>query len=310
MKKMFQMPLLLAFIALCAACGKKDTPAPPPSIPQMVQASENFAIKIEVKWSPSANAEGYYVYRSDYNADTTKLEFKPVGTVKDSTSYVDIGVISASSYYYKVEAFRGADKSGQSEKALGKTKVITADEAYTLLAELTGGIRYDATRASEVPGIIIKVINENATTGTDLVFLIDNTGSMSDDIYEVRRALNDIISKLPARTMLGAATYNDANEVPSTWYTWENLTATYSNISTYINNIRVYGGGDYAESVYDGLYQTLDKMSWSSTRKRMIIIIGDAPPLEGKLTTYSLKDVADKCKALGVAANLYPILIK
>lgn len=305
MKKSIHFALVLAI--LFAVSCKKETPAP--SIPQAVQASTNFALKVEVKWDASKNAQGYNIYRADYNADTTLLSFTQVGTVKDSTSYIDIGVVSASSYYYKVEAFND-DKKAMSSLALGKTKVITADEAYTLLAELTGGIRYDAARASDVPDIIIKVINENAAAGTDLVFLIDNTGSMGDDIYEVRTALNDIITKLPASTMLGAATYNDANEVPSTWYTWENLSATYSNIGTFINNIRVYGGGDYAESVYDGLYQTLDKMSWSSTRKRMIIIIGDAPPLEGRLTTYSLKDVADKCKALKVAANLYPILIK
>lgn len=308
MKKVLQIPLLLVVATLLTVSCKKEDPAP--SAPQSVRASDNFALKIEVKWEVSTNTEGYYVYRADYNADTTLLNYALVATVKDSTTYIDLDVISESAYYYKIVAFRGDNESDKSDKALGRTIQITANEAYNLLAELTGGIRYDATRASEVPDIIIKIITENASTGTDLVFLIDNTGSMGDDIYEVKQALNNIISRLPSGTMLGAASYNDANEIPTTWYNWENLTSEYSKISTFINAISAFGGGDLAESVYDGLYQTLDKMSWSSTRKRMIIIIGDAPPLEGSLTTYSLKEVADKCKNLGVVANLYPILIK
>lgn len=307
MRKYINLPIWMLLLMTSIIACKKE--APPPGIPQSVKASTNFALKVEVTWTAASNSKSYNIYRADYGSDTTALAFTQIGT-SENTSFTDLDVMSDTRYYYKVEASNGSVTGGKSALALGQTKRITADEAYDLLAELTGGIRYDASRASEVPDIIIKVISENATVGTDLVFLIDNTGSMGDDIYEVKKALNNIITKLPASTMLGAATYNDANEVPTMWFQWQNLTSEYSIVSEFINDISVYGGGDLAESVYDGLYETIVNMSWSSTRKRMIIIIGDAPPLEGRLTKYSIKEVAQKCNEMGVAANLYPILIK
>ncbi len=299
--------LAILTLAILSTGCKKD-PAPL-TIPNSLKASDTLALMINLKWDAVNEATEYNIYRADYKADTTSLEFVKVGTSNEN-KYSDIDVVSRSSYFYKVEATRAGEKGPESYLALGKTKNITPDEAFDVLATLTGGARYNASSASKVPEMIVQIIKDNATTGTDLVFLIDNTISMNDDIRQVKTALNDIISQLPATTRLGAATYNDANVDPNNWFVWNDLTTDYATISTFVNNIRVYGGGDTPESVYDGLYLTIEKMTWSSTRKRMIILIGDAPPLEGKYSTYTLRDVIDKCLAMGVVANLYPILIK
>jgi hypothetical protein len=105
------------------------------------------------------------------------------------------------------------------------------------------------------------------------------------------------------------AVYNDANEDPTGWYSWFDLTTDYTLAISYLNDINVYGGGDFPESVYDGIYLTVDNLSWSSSSKRMILVIGDAPPLDGDLTTYSLKQVIDKCESMSIDVNLYPVLI-
>ncbi|MDY7028298.1 MAG: hypothetical protein SVR04_08385, partial [Spirochaetota bacterium] len=43
------------------------------------------------------------------------------------------------------------------------------------------------------------------------------------------------------------------------------------------NRIRVYGGRDIPEAVYEALYSGVTTYEWEA-EKRMIILVGDAPP--------------------------------
>ena len=302
--------LLLLFVGLAVvSCKKDDDASLSLDMPTSVDASSSFSLKVELTWGDVSNAEGYNIYRADdIFEDPEGLDYELIGTT-DTNSYDDLSVESSSAYYYQIEAFSGSTTSDLSAPVAASTTTITADEAFDVLAEYTGGRRYDAASANDVPNIIIDVINEQAVAGTDLVFLIDNTGSMSDDIAQVKAALTDIISNLPPNNRLAMAVYNDANEDPDGWYEWFDLTEDYSQAQMFLDDISVYGGGDFPESVYDGIYNTVDFLSWGSDTKRMMLVIGDAPPLEGSLTVRTLSEVVDICNDMEVVANLYPILI-
>lgn len=307
--------IIFVVFLLTFSCSKKEEKEEiiPLDFPSNIATSNNFALKIVLSWGEIVGAEGYYIYRTEANPSVSinplEMTYQRIGSAT-GTGYEDIDVISGSYFYYRIASYEGSQISEMSTPIRGETKEITAEEAFTALAEYTNGKRYDANLAIEVPGIIIDVINENAQTGTDLVFLIDDTYSMWDDIEEVKNAIQTIIDILPSSTRLAAAVYNDANEDPTNWYNYTPFTTTYVTVKTFVNDIIVYGGGDYAESVYDGIYQTIDFLNWTSSSKRMMIVIGDAPPLEGHLTTYTLTEVINKCKSIGLIVNLYPILIK
>jgi len=283
------------------------------TIPTSVTTSDTYALKIVITWGAVEDADGYFIYRTDadpsLSVNPANLSYHLIATVS-SVSYEDLDVFSGSYYFYRIVAYRGDETTEMSTPIMGETTMLTADEAFTALADYTNGRRYDATSASQVPGIIMEVIMDNAHSGTDLVFLIDDTYSMWDDIAEVKAAVQDIIDILPSSTRLAAAVYNDANEDPTGWYNYTPFTTSYSTVRTFINDIYVYGGGDTPESVYDGIYQTVDYLNWSSSSKRMMLVIGDAPPLEGPLSTHTLNEVINKCKSMGLIVNLYPILIK
>ncbi len=301
--KKYKYVILLIIIVACS----KDEPLVL-EVPTTLNASSDSALKIELTWDNVPNALGYNIYRADYQLSEEDLVFELIES-SESSEFVDLDVTSNSSYSYRVEAFNGDVLSELSKTAPGNTRIITLDEAFDVLAEYTGGKRYNANTASEVPDAIVQIINENAKVGTDLIFLVDNTQSMWDDISAVKNSISNIISKLPSGTRLGMASYNDANTTPY-WYEMVDLDTDYDNVTNFLNAISVYGGGDLPESVYDGIHSTLKQMSWSSTSKRMVIVIGDAPPLEGSKSTYSLKEVIDLTKELGVEINLFPILIR
>jgi len=120
----------------------------------------------------------------------------------------------------------------------------------------------------------------------DLVFVIDGTGSMSDDIEKVKENLDIIINTLitelsrrniPAQIRFSMVLYRDHPpednrlvEIPVTW------TTDINEIKKHIKSIVVSGGGDTPEAVGDGLKAALE-LGWRGDH-RVLLLIGDAPP--------------------------------
>jgi Ca-activated chloride channel family protein len=117
----------------------------------------------------------------------------------------------------------------------------------------------------------------------DLVFLVDETGSMGAYIEEVKQRLLEIIDALKRAPLcqslrLGLVSYRDhppqdhsfaSRVVP--------LTADIGTIREGVERMRASGGGDGPESVTDGLYD-LVRLEWRPRAARVVVWVGDAPP--------------------------------
>lgn len=195
-----------------------------------------------------------------------------------------------------------------------EVQFIGADQAELIntFAGLTGddpsacNLVFDPT---EIPDVLCRILID-AQPGSEIVFLVDKTSSMSDDIDEVKRNINEIIDCLPEGVRLGAATYGDRLADGINWYTSIDLSEDYDLIRTFINAISVSGGGDLPESVYDGLFRVLDEMSWRDCdAPDRIIVMGDAPPITGARTDYEVEDVLQKAQSICPNTEFYPVII-
>jgi hypothetical protein len=68
----------------------------------------------------------------------------------------------------------------------------------------------------------------------------------------------------------------------------------FGKIQAVLNRIRVYGGRDIPEAVYEALYTGIHSYEWMAD-KRLIILVGDAPPHprpRGKITKQIVYDDA------------------
>jgi hypothetical protein len=186
-----------------------------------------------------------------------------------------------------------------------------AFNCFFQLGVKTGGKLYFSETRDSVYKVINEVLKNHAVQKSDIVFLIDNTGSMTDDIENVKKNLNEILDflKTVKNVRVGVALYGDKNTDGTNWYRRTDLSTDLEKMRTFINAMYVNGGGDFPESTYDGLYRTVEEMNWESKSKRMILLIGDAPGLEPPLTVHNRKEVIDKCLEKKVKANVYPILI-
>jgi hypothetical protein len=192
---------------------------------------------------------------------------------------------------------------------------VSAESAALIedFATLTGGNTsacYLVYETEEIPNTLCRIVSE-AEEGSEIVFLVDKTGSMEDDIDEVKRNINEIIECLPDGCRLGAAAYGDNRVDGDNWYNSSDLNADYSVAREFINAISVFGGGDSVpESVYDAIYKALDEMSWQDcSAPDKIIVMGDAPPLTGGATDYDADDVLAKARSLCDNTEFYPVIV-
>lgn len=117
----------------------------------------------------------------------------------------------------------------------------------------------------------------------DVVFLIDTTGSMDDEIAVVKESIVDMITEIergkPAPDVrFGLVLYRDRGDEYVT-KTFE-LTRDTDSIIRTVRDIRSGGGGDTPESVNEALHEAVSNINWDKDidTEKTIFLIGDAEP--------------------------------
>lgn len=297
--------LLMLSLLILGACKKEDSK---PS--RKITASDYSTNSIELEWDAVSGADYYVIeYASVYDEDDFDADeayFYEIGET-DEEEFTHSGLYEESTYAYRVTAYN-EDDDDIYEFPIVFGKTVGVVEFFEGMADATGGTLTEYDGADELDEVILSVIADYIDPNTDLVFLIDMTGSMYDDINTVQSAIGTFIDALPSGVNVGVANYGD-NNVDAVWYLSSPLESSpYTNTLEFISSMTTSGGGDTPESVYDGIYETVDVMEWSKPNKA-IIVIGDAGPLEGELTNYSRDEVIAKCTEAGIAVNLYPIIL-
>lgn len=179
-----------------------------------------------------------------------------------------------------------------------------------LARETNGGIKI-LSNSKFVTKTIIEIINNNSVDNADLMILIDKTGSMQDDIVDIKKGLSQILNSIKQfeNIRLSVGTYGDKNVDGNLWYDFKNFENDFSETNKFINNIQMTQGGDFPESVYDGIYKAFQENFWSSESKRIVILIGDAPSLDSNLTQHTLNDIINIAKTEKINMNFYPIVL-
>lgn len=117
----------------------------------------------------------------------------------------------------------------------------------------------------------------------NLVFCVDTTGSMGDEIEVVKDRMRDMIAKIAAgkptpKVRVGVVAYRDRGDeyVTKKFELTEDLDAAVKTVS----ELRAFGGGDEEESVNEALHVAVSEMNWDKTPgiTRLIYLIGDAGP--------------------------------
>ena len=185
-----------------------------------------------------------------------------------------------------------------------------AAASFSELARLSGNkLIYSENVDGIIPSIEV-ILTPKKHKNLDVVFVIDATESMKDDIKKVRELLADSLKKVLPKYdsyRIGLVLYKDYYDDFLT-KTASDFTDDINRFSAALRSFSVFGGRDIPEAVYEGIDAGLD-LEWSTAADtdRKLILIGDAPPHPRPQGSITKEGVIDAAKAKDV--KLFPIIL-
>ena len=189
-----------------------------------------------------------------------------------------------------------------------------SDEAvktFTDLADTTEGEMIYAKGPEDILSTIKEILKKGEKDHLDLLFALDSTESMKDDVEEVRKNISSMLAEtLPQYKTyrIALVLYKDYREdflVREACVFTDNL----KKFEKALYGFKVFGGRDIPEAVYEGIFLGL-RQSWRALDAdvdKKLILIGDAPPHPKPRGKVTKEDVDKLATEKGV--KIYPIIL-
>ena len=176
------------------------------------------------------------------------------------------------------------------EEVLDEPETVLTDDynpvASERFKEISDDIIYSKgpeTIIDDIRGLLTDIKDKN---NLDIVFAIDATGSMKNDLAKLKTDMQPLLAELFGETpgtRVGLLFYRDYGDT----FKYMDLpvkvfpfTSNFTSFSKNLNSVRIYGkeGGDIPEAVYEAMYASCEFYSWRNSAQKKIILIGDAEP--------------------------------
>jgi len=140
----------------------------------------------------------------------------------------------------------------------------------------------------------------------DVVFLIDTTGSMMDNVRGIRAYTDAFMERLRGDKFdvaLGVVTFSDGTEKPRA----KGVTSDFGEFKNWLYNTEFTGGGDLAENGLDALVTALNDIKYRRRAQKFFIMASDGPfhdaDYNGR-SEYSLDQVISRLKEKKVQVDV------
>jgi Mg-chelatase subunit ChlD len=146
-------------------------------------------------------------------------------------------------------------------------------------------------------------------TQLDLLFLVDATGSMSDEIEKLTNSIAEIASQIDGLPEQPSVRYSlvsyrdrgDAYVVKA-----EEFTSHLNLFQKQLSRLRADGGGDYPEALNEALHTALHDSDWTGEDAvRLVILVADAPPHLDYQERFAYD--TDMIDAVGMGVKIFPV---
>ena len=144
----------------------------------------------------------------------------------------------------------------------------------------------------------------------DVVFAIDATGSMADEIDVVKAQVLQMMKKVQSGqprpyVRFGLVAFRDRGDA----YVTRDypLTADAEAIQKAVNELEADGGGDTPEAVNEALHVAIQEMNWNLDQKtrRLVFLIGDAAPHTDYANDYDYRTELKVARERGIKVHAW-----
>ncbi len=298
--------------------GPADPPiVPPPTPPEVLDTSlsagsvdDNAAWEDYLLYRQELLARGLSVHDVDVSGRQMLRVGRPDGTpVLGATVEIISGdgtvVATLTSHADGRVMFFAppAPDGGQQDPTPGLTATVTLDAA-TVTVELS--------RESLVHDVVLDAAPTPAPVPLDVLFLIDATGSMSDEIEQLKANMVSVAEQIDAveprpDVRFAMTVYRDHGDLFVT-RTFD-FTPDVTDFTAALRDVVADGGGDYAEALDQGLHDALAEPSWrGGDAVQLVFVIADAPPHLGDgFESTSVDYAAEALSAATRGVKIHPI---
>ncbi len=151
-------------------------------------------------------------------------------------------------------------------------------EVFSDLSKQTSGDMIFGKGEGDVIENMRRILDSIKGDTLDLVLALDTTQSMENDIPYLQESLVPLLKEYTdkfSRLRIGMMLYRDYFEEYVTRIIPFQITM--DDVQDKLNTIRIFGGRDIPEAVYEALYESIHEFDWEAEEKA-IVLIGDAPP--------------------------------
>lgn len=209
------------------------------------------------------------------------------------------------------------DSSGEPVTTLRTTADGTA-RLYPALYGAGDGLRMAVPGGPDLPAVAGTTVALTADGGIpageavplDVLFLLDATGSMGDEIDRLKTTIDTVAAQLdalPARpdVRFGITEYRDEGDAFVT--RTHDFTADVGEFRTTLAGVTADGGDDYPEALDEGLAEALAAPSWRPAGEavQLVFLVADAPPhVDRQVDVDYVRSALD---AAGRGVKVFPI---
>ncbi len=156
--------------------------------------------------------------------------------------------------------------------------------ATVMFGDVSGTVHIGSDDAIHDYQVTLDVSATTATVPLDVMFLLDATGSMGDEIDRLKTSIAQVSERVKALeshpdVRFGMTVYRDRGDVFVTRSF--DLTADISAFATALDLVEAGGGGDTPESLNAGLHDVVNVPSWrpaAAGAVRLVFLVADAAP--------------------------------
>ena len=197
------------------------------------------------------------------------------------------------------------DNFGKAELFAGLFQQQFTLSNFTLTAEYKGQSFNLGSYPSAQSSITASIpVNKVANDILDIMFVVDATGSMGDELFYLKNELKDVIDRAGnqlngTQIRMGSVFYQDIGDIYLTRPF--GFTTNPELLNNFINDQSAGDGGDFPEAVDEALKVAIKDQSWSADAiNRILFLVLDAPPHQAEDNLSKIKDAVNEAQKKGI----------